>query len=157
MSENALRETIETPRPRSEIREGMRIDWDVPVPMDDAVVLRADIYRPVTEGRYPVILSCGPYGKLLHFEDGYKTAWDRMVEKHPDVPAGSSNRFLSGVGKSSIPRNGCRRVTPACALTAAAADVHRVMWTTGRRGRHRISPLAWSGRRNSPGLTVRSG
>ena len=73
----------------------MRIDWDVPVRMDDGVVLRADIYRPVTEGRYPVILSCGPYGKLLHFEDGYKTAWDRMVEKHPDVPAGSSNRYQS--------------------------------------------------------------
>ena len=95
MHENALRETVDTPRPRSEIREGMRIDWDVPVGMDDGVVLRADIYRPVTEGRYPVILSCGPYGKLLHFEDGYKTAWDRMVEKHPDVPAGSSNRYQS--------------------------------------------------------------
>ena len=52
---------------RSEVRDGMRIDWDVPVRMDDGVVLRADVYHPVTEGRYPVILSCWPYGKLLHF------------------------------------------------------------------------------------------
>ena len=31
---------------KSEIRDGMRIDWDVPIPMDDGVVLRADVYRP---------------------------------------------------------------------------------------------------------------
>lgn len=95
MTENTLRETVEMPQRRTEIREGMRIDWDVPVPMDDGVVLRADVYRPVAEGRHPVILSHGPYGKLLHFEDGYKTAWDSMVAKHPDVPAGSSNRYQS--------------------------------------------------------------
>jgi predicted acyl esterase len=42
-----------------------------------------------------VLLSHGPYGKWLHFEDGYKTAWDRMAEKHPDVMAGSSNKYQS--------------------------------------------------------------
>ena len=31
---------------KSELRDGMRIDWDVPIPMDDGLVLRADIYRP---------------------------------------------------------------------------------------------------------------
>ena len=54
---------------KSEIRDGMVIDWDVPIEMDDGVVLRADIYRPIKEGKYPVILSYGPYGKYLHFED----------------------------------------------------------------------------------------
>ncbi len=39
---------------RSEIRDGMRVDWDVPVPMDDGVVLRCDVFRPIKEGRYPV-------------------------------------------------------------------------------------------------------
>ncbi len=34
-------------REKSEIRDGMRIDWDVPVEMDDGVVLRADVFRPV--------------------------------------------------------------------------------------------------------------
>ncbi|MGH7314108.1 MAG: CocE/NonD family hydrolase, partial [Candidatus Rokuibacteriota bacterium] len=56
---------------KSEVRDGMRIDWDVPIPMDDRVVLRADVYRPIREGKYPVILSYGPYGKWLHFEDLY--------------------------------------------------------------------------------------
>jgi hypothetical protein len=32
---------------KSEIREGMRIDWDVPITMDDGLVLRADVYRPL--------------------------------------------------------------------------------------------------------------
>src|ERR1700723_2189603 len=50
---------------RSETRDGMRIDWDVPIPMDDGLVLRADVYRPLAEGRYPVIMSYGPYAKLL--------------------------------------------------------------------------------------------
>ena len=28
---------------RTEIRDGMRIDWDVPITMDDGIVLRADV------------------------------------------------------------------------------------------------------------------
>ena len=37
----------------SEVRDGMRIDWDVPIAMDDGIVLRADVYRPIREGRCP--------------------------------------------------------------------------------------------------------
>ena len=82
-------------RGTTETRDGMVIDWDVPIPMDDGLVLRADIYRPVVEGRYPVILSYGPYAKWLLFKDGYSTAWDIMVKEHPDVPAGSTNGYQS--------------------------------------------------------------
>src|SRR5262245_36813855 len=80
---------------RSEVRDGMRIDWDVPIKMDDGLVLRADVFRPVQDGRYPVILSYGPYAKGLAFQDGYPSAWQRMAEKHPDVTAGSSNLYQS--------------------------------------------------------------
>jgi len=69
----------------------MRIDWDVPIPMDDGLVLRADVFRPQAEGRYPVILSYGPYAKGLAFQDGYPSAWQRMITEHPDVAYGSSN------------------------------------------------------------------
>ncbi len=79
---------------KTEDRDGMRIDWDVPIPMEDGVVLRCDVYRPQDdEGKYPVILTYGPYGKYLHFEDLYETCWTRMVEQHPDVPAGSTNKY----------------------------------------------------------------
>jgi len=80
---------------RSETRDGMRIDWNVPIAMDDGLVLRADIFRPVAEGRYPVILSYGPYAKGLAFQEGYSSAWQRMADLHPDATAGSSNLYQS--------------------------------------------------------------
>ena len=79
----------------SEIRDNMRIDWNVAVTMDDGLVLRADVFRPVKDGQYPVILTYGPYAKNLAFQDGYPSAWQRMAEKHPDVTAGSSNLYQS--------------------------------------------------------------
>src|ERR1700688_3035015 len=79
---------------KSEVRDGMRIDWDVPIAMDDGLVLRADVYRPLDEkAKYPVILTYGPYGKGLAFQEGYKTAWDQMVRNYPDVAADSSNKY----------------------------------------------------------------
>ncbi len=78
---------------KSETRDGMRIDWDVPIPADDGVVLRADVFRPIAEGRYPVILTYGPYAKGLSFQEGYPSAWNRMAELHPDVTAGSTNKY----------------------------------------------------------------
>jgi predicted acyl esterase len=77
----------------SEVRDGMRIDWDVPIEMNDGLVLRADVFRPVEDRRYPVIVSYGPYAKGLHFEDGYPDQWRIMCELHPDVPAGSTNAY----------------------------------------------------------------
>jgi len=77
----------------SEIKDGMQIDWDVPIEMDDGLILRADIFRPISEGQYPVLITYGPYAKGLPFQQGYPSAWDRMAEKHPDVTAGSSNKY----------------------------------------------------------------
>jgi uncharacterized protein len=81
------------PQEKHEISDGMRITWDAPIPMDDGIELRCDVFRPVAEGRYPVIMSLGAYGKLLRFQDRNKDAWERMVKDHPDVAAGSSNRY----------------------------------------------------------------
>ena len=77
----------------SEIKDGMQIDWDVSIEMDDGLILRADIFRPISEGQYPVLITYGPYAKGLPFQQGYPSAWDRMAEKHPDVTAGSSNKY----------------------------------------------------------------
>ncbi|HEY6821252.1 MAG TPA: CocE/NonD family hydrolase, partial [Burkholderiales bacterium] len=73
----------------------MHVDWDVPIEMDDGLVLRADVFRPPQAGRHPVILSYGPYAKGLAFQDGYPSAWQRMVAEHPDVAYGSSNKYQS--------------------------------------------------------------
>lgn len=74
-----------------EIREGMRVLWDVPIEMDDGLTLMSDVFLPLEEGNYPVLLSYGPYAKGLHFEDGYPDQWRIMGEQHPDVPANSTN------------------------------------------------------------------
>jgi uncharacterized protein len=78
---------------QSEISDAMQIAWDVPIEMDDGVILRADVFRPVGEGRSPVILSYGPYAKGLSFQEGYKGNWVRLIEAAPEVLAGSSNKY----------------------------------------------------------------
>ena len=82
-------------RGRSRLRApggpAMMIERDVPVPAGDGVVLRADVFRPEGPGRYPVILSYGPYAKGLAFQEGYADQWRLMTEAHPDVARGSSN------------------------------------------------------------------
>jgi putative CocE/NonD family hydrolase len=39
------------------------VDFDVPAPMRDGTILRANIYHPAAPGRWPVLLTRLPYGK----------------------------------------------------------------------------------------------
>lgn len=80
---------------RSEVRDGMRIDWDVAIPMRDGVILRADIFRPLGQAQVPALMTYGPYGKGLAFQEGYKTAWEIMERDYPDAVEGSSNLYQS--------------------------------------------------------------
>jgi putative CocE/NonD family hydrolase len=74
----------------------MRIDWHVPIEMDDGNVLDADVYRPVDDGTYPVILSHGLYAKGLSFQDEiYAMQWERLVTRAPSILDGSTNRYQS--------------------------------------------------------------
>lgn len=73
----------------------MKINFDVPIKMDDGLVLRADVYRPIAESKYPVLLTYGPYGKGLSFQEGYPQQWERLVKEHPDVLQGSTNKYQS--------------------------------------------------------------
>ena len=42
-------------------RNDIRVDNRVAIPMRDGVVLYADVYRPIGEGRFPVLVSRTPY------------------------------------------------------------------------------------------------
>ena len=42
------------------------VERDVPVPMRDGVVLRADVYRPAEQGPFPILVQRTPYGKHCH-------------------------------------------------------------------------------------------
>ncbi|HEV2500040.1 MAG TPA: CocE/NonD family hydrolase [Terriglobia bacterium] len=54
--------------------ENILIQQNVPVPMRDGVVLRADIYRPAAPGKFPVLLERTPYNKAGEVETAYKAA-----------------------------------------------------------------------------------
>jgi predicted acyl esterase len=76
-----------------ERRDGMVVEWDVPIEMDDGIVLRADVFRPNDGARHPVIMTHGPYGKGLAYQDGYPTVWEQFSTDHPEALEGSSNRY----------------------------------------------------------------
>jgi putative CocE/NonD family hydrolase len=61
--------------------------------MEDGTVLRADLFRPTDDDKHPVILSYGAFGKGLAFQDGNKSAWDRMIAAFPEVAEGSTCKY----------------------------------------------------------------
>ena len=70
-------------------------DQNVAIPVGDGTVLRANVYRPAAEGRYPVIMTLGIYGKDVHFADGYTAQWEVLKQLQPDIDRnGSSGQYL---------------------------------------------------------------
>ncbi len=79
---------------KSEVRDGMRIDWDVPITMDDGAILRCDVFRSDDDGRHPVLLGAGPYGKWLSFQDEvWGGQWKMLCRHEPEILKLSSNRY----------------------------------------------------------------
>src|SRR5579864_8692391 len=46
-----------------QVGQAVTVDFDVPARMRDGTILRANIYRPADEGKWPVLLTRLPYGK----------------------------------------------------------------------------------------------
>jgi putative CocE/NonD family hydrolase len=78
---------------RVDVDGEMTIEWDVPIETDDGVILRADVFRPTAPGAYPTILSYGPYGKGLPFQQSFPDAWQKMIADYPEVLDGSSGKY----------------------------------------------------------------
>jgi uncharacterized protein len=73
----------------------MRVDKNEAIATRDGHVLRANVFRPDTMGRFPVIMSLGIYGKDVHFAEAYKPQWEALKKLYPDIDAnGSSGRYL---------------------------------------------------------------
>ena len=49
------------------------IEPDIEIPMRDGASLCANLFRPDGDGRFPAIMTLGPYPKDIHFKD-----WDRL-------------------------------------------------------------------------------
>jgi predicted acyl esterase len=68
---------------------------DVAVPVGDGNVLRANVFRPDRDGRFPVVMAQGIYGKDVHFEDAFKPQWQKLLKLYPGLcQDGSTGRYL---------------------------------------------------------------
>ena len=76
-----------------EVKDNMKIMWNVPIPTKDGIILRGDVFLPVEDGGYPTIMNYGPYGKGQAFQEAYGGQWDRMVEDFPGIMEGTTNKY----------------------------------------------------------------
>lgn len=73
----------------------MRIHWDVPITMDDGLELRADVFLPPADGRYPVLISYGPYGKNLPMQFGFAGLWNQTAADDPTFGKRTSGKYVA--------------------------------------------------------------
>jgi uncharacterized protein len=73
----------------------MIIERDIPVPMDDGLVLRADLFRPYTKEPVPVLMTLGPYAKGVKYQEQYKALWNWLITKHTNLLPGSTRSYLT--------------------------------------------------------------
>ena len=101
---------------RHEYRDNMMIDWDVPITMDDGLVLRADVFRPAQGRKISGHSQLRPVRQGPRLPGRLPSAWSTWrpsIPTSPRAPATSTR-----TGKWSIRRNGCRTTMSACASTS---------------------------------------
>lgn len=72
----------------------MIIERDVPIHMDDGLVLRADVFRPKGDATSPVIMTSGVYAKGAPYRDAFAPAWEVLMATKPEVLRGSTKEFM---------------------------------------------------------------
>jgi predicted acyl esterase len=72
----------------------MVLDKDVGIPMRDGAVLRANVFRPEDDGKFPVLMTLGPYGKDVHLSQLMPEAWEALKRRHPEILEASSCKYL---------------------------------------------------------------
>jgi hypothetical protein len=79
--------------PKSELGDGMRIDWDVRITMSDGVSLAVDVFRPDDDEPHPVLLAASPCSRGLSFAEGFASHFAALVGDNPEVTEQSSNAY----------------------------------------------------------------
>src|SRR5262245_43257516 len=75
-------------------RHKILVEQNADVPMRDGAILRANVYRPNAGGRFPVLMTFGPYGKDVPLREFMQEAWDRLNRTYPEILAASSCKHL---------------------------------------------------------------
>ena len=61
------------------------LEQDVAVPTRDGGTVCANVFRPAEAGKFPVIMTMGPYPKDIHFSQWNPTAWEHVPEQGPHM------------------------------------------------------------------------
>jgi len=72
----------------------MRLIKDIDIPVRDGAVLKGNLLQPNKTGKFPVLLSLGPYGKDVHLSEFMPGAWDELKKRCPEIFDHSSCKHL---------------------------------------------------------------
>lgn len=72
----------------------MALDKDVAIKLSDGATLRADVYRPDAPGKYPALMTYGPYGKDSHISQFMRDGWTKLKARHPEIVANSTGQHM---------------------------------------------------------------
>ncbi|HEX4408835.1 MAG TPA: CocE/NonD family hydrolase [Xanthobacteraceae bacterium] len=126
------------------------VDKDVDVPMRDGVILKADVFRPYDDGKFPAIINLGPYqkDKLWVVPDNLAEAqneWMNWETINPQwwVPRGYAAVRVDGRGTGKSPGQ-CEPWSPAEAVDFYDAIEWAAVqpWCNGKVGLLGISYFA---------------
>jgi hypothetical protein len=62
----------------------LRLEKDLHIPLRDGAYVVADVFRPESDGRFPIIMTMGPYSKDIHFREWNPTVdYEHLPERGP--------------------------------------------------------------------------
>ncbi|HOZ57912.1 MAG TPA: CocE/NonD family hydrolase [Nakamurella multipartita] len=172
----ALRRILRPPITITDPPAGALAQWDVPVPMRDGVHLRANVFRPLGDGPFPVLLCAHPYGKddiPLHHRTrrGYRPSLQYRLMRSAPVTHSAWTSWEAPdpahwVGRGYVVVNadlrgwGTSEGEPTALSAQEGLDVHDLVqwagtqpWSNGRVGMSGVSYLAlsqWAGAATRP-------
>lgn len=86
---------------RNEVRRnilGIQRFKDVKVPLANGLFAYADVFRPAKEGKFPVIMNCGPYGRAFYH---HSIANDADLDAHEEM----EERYFHGNADGQVFEN----------------------------------------------------
>ena len=133
----------------------MLMERNTGIPMRDGAVLRGDVFRPKDDGKFPVLMTFGPYGKDVPLREFMQEAWDAIEKFYPDIIANSSLKNL--VWKTPDPESWVPDGYIVIRVDARGCGKSPGRLAPTRRKNSAISTTRSNGRACSPGATARSG
>lgn len=96
---------------------GVRFERDVEVTARDGCVLRVNVFRPETPGRYPVLLCAHPYGKDHLPRPGRRGGYKVPTQCGPSPSRSRSESRRGRAGNRPTRRCGCPAATSSSTPT----------------------------------------